>query len=188
MGKPLQDHSHMSCFHPTPTCPLYLFKINVGIFTTLEEMISPDLVWPGEFGLLVKFSRIQLSPVESSQTLPPSDSPSWWSPSPSTWSSGRNSSRWRPCWGGTRPGPPPLGSCNRHSAPWGWPPTGLPLVPHWPASLVPGEQCRTRRSRDKRYINQIWRCPMPKLILEQGNLLKNIDNCWGGAWRSLVLR
>ena len=40
MGKPLQDHPHMGCLHPTPTCPLNLCQINVGIFTALEEIIN----------------------------------------------------------------------------------------------------------------------------------------------------
>ena len=69
MCKPLQDHPHMSCLHPTPTCPLNFFQINVGIFTALEEIISPDSVRPGKFKLLegfsqVKSSRVQLSPVK----------------------------------------------------------------------------------------------------------------------------
>ena len=63
MGKPLQDHPHMSCLYPTPTCPLNLFQINVGIFTALEEIISPDLVQPGKFGLSVWFSAVQSNPT-----------------------------------------------------------------------------------------------------------------------------
>ena len=59
MSKPLQDHPHMSCLHPTPTCPLNFFQINVGIFTALEEIISPEFsstqqVWA--------FCQVQLSP------------------------------------------------------------------------------------------------------------------------------
>ena len=65
MGKPLQYHPHMSCLHPTPTCLLNLFQINVGIFIALEEIISPDLIHPGKFGLSVWFSVVQSNPTSS---------------------------------------------------------------------------------------------------------------------------
>ena len=62
MGKPLQDHPHMGCLHPTPTCPLNLFQIHESIFTALQENKHPDLLRSDKFPCPVCSGLVRFGP------------------------------------------------------------------------------------------------------------------------------